>query len=143
MVSKVIEHPFDLCKVRLQSQVLDATARFKGPLDCLSQTWRNEGIRGLYRVSVVVGTNSCICAHICCICDRVCHRPCLVPWQRMPVCSSHTASSKRSSSASALLLLASSRSHNSLWPPQAPVGSPAPYCEPTSLVLSSRQVELT
>ena len=50
MVSKVFEHPFDLCKVRLQTQVLDHTARFAGPLDCLSQTWRNEGIRGLYRV---------------------------------------------------------------------------------------------
>lgn len=51
MVSKVFEHPFDLCKVRLQSQVLDKTARFNGPIDCLTQTWRNEGVRGLYRVS--------------------------------------------------------------------------------------------
>lgn len=50
MVSKVFEHPFDLTKVRLQSQVLDATARFKGPIDCLLQTWSKEGVRGLYRV---------------------------------------------------------------------------------------------
>ncbi|KAI0089538.1 mitochondrial carrier [Irpex rosettiformis] len=49
MVSKVFEHPFDLTKVRLQSQVLDSTARFKGPIDCLVQTWSKEGIRGLYR----------------------------------------------------------------------------------------------
>jgi len=49
MVSKVIEHPFDLAKVRLQSQVLDAQARFNGPIDCLVQTYRNEGVRGLYR----------------------------------------------------------------------------------------------
>ncbi|KAI0937535.1 hypothetical protein AcV5_000346 [Taiwanofungus camphoratus] len=49
MTSKVFEHPFDLTKVRLQSQVLDKTARFSGPLDCLAQTWRKEGIRGLYR----------------------------------------------------------------------------------------------
>ncbi|KAF4616855.1 hypothetical protein D9613_008749 [Agrocybe pediades] len=49
MVSKVFEHPFDLTKVRLQSQVLDATARFNGPIDCLKQTWQKEGIRGLYR----------------------------------------------------------------------------------------------
>ncbi|KAI0313329.1 mitochondrial carrier domain-containing protein [Amylostereum chailletii] len=49
MVSKVLEHPFDLTKVRLQTQVLDATARFNGPLDCLAQTYKNEGIRGLYR----------------------------------------------------------------------------------------------
>ncbi|KAB5591232.1 Amino acid permease [Ceratobasidium theobromae] len=49
MVSKIFEHPFDLCKVRLQSQVLDATARFSGPLDCLYKTWKFEGVRGLYR----------------------------------------------------------------------------------------------
>jgi len=50
MVSKAFEHPFDLTKVRLQSQVLDATARFAGPVDCLRQTWQKEGFRGLYRV---------------------------------------------------------------------------------------------
>ncbi|KZT68886.1 mitochondrial carrier [Daedalea quercina L-15889] len=49
MTSKVFEHPFDLTKVRLQSQVLDATARFSGPIDCLMQTWKKEGLRGLYR----------------------------------------------------------------------------------------------
>ncbi|KAG6883377.1 hypothetical protein C0993_006546 [Termitomyces sp. T159_Od127] len=49
MVSKVFEHPFDLTKVRLQAQVLDASARFAGPLDCLSKTWTHEGLRGLYR----------------------------------------------------------------------------------------------
>lgn len=51
MVSEVFEYPFDLAKVRLQSQVLDNTARYGGPLDCLMQTWRTEGVRGLYRVS--------------------------------------------------------------------------------------------
>ncbi|EKM56531.1 uncharacterized protein PHACADRAFT_253716 [Phanerochaete carnosa HHB-10118-sp] len=49
MTSKVFEHPFDLTKVRLQSQVLDSEARFSGPLDCLMQTWKKEGVRGLYR----------------------------------------------------------------------------------------------
>jgi len=49
IVSKVFEHPFDLTKVRLQAQVLDATARFRGPLDCLVQTFKKEGVRGLYR----------------------------------------------------------------------------------------------
>ncbi|KAF8809406.1 mitochondrial carrier [Phlegmacium glaucopus] len=49
IVSKVFEHPFDLTKVRLQSQVLDETARFNGPIDCLTKTWKIEGIRGLYR----------------------------------------------------------------------------------------------
>lgn len=50
IVSKVFEHPFDLCKVRLQAQVLDQMARFSGPIDCLTKTWKHEGIRGLYRV---------------------------------------------------------------------------------------------
>jgi hypothetical protein len=53
IVSKVFEHPFDLTKVRLQAQVLDATARFRGPLDCLVQTFKNEGVRGLYRVCML------------------------------------------------------------------------------------------
>ncbi|KAH0834799.1 mitochondrial carrier domain-containing protein [Lanmaoa asiatica] len=51
IVAEVFEYPFDLAKVRLQSQVLGNTARFGGLLDCLVQTWRGEGIRGLYRVS--------------------------------------------------------------------------------------------
>ncbi|KAF5390014.1 hypothetical protein D9757_003808 [Collybiopsis confluens] len=49
IVSKVFEHPFDLTKVRLQAQVLDSSARFSGPIDCLSKTWKNEGVAGLYR----------------------------------------------------------------------------------------------
>jgi len=49
MVSKVFEHPFDLCKVRLQAQVLDEKPTFKGPIDCLYKTYKNEGVRGLYR----------------------------------------------------------------------------------------------
>ena len=52
MTSKVFEHPFDLCKVRLQSQVLDQMARYSGPIDCLKKTWKNEGFRGLYRVRI-------------------------------------------------------------------------------------------
>ena len=59
MTAKVFEHPFDLTKVRLQSQVLDHTARFSGPLDCLTQTWKKEGIRGLYRVRVMFITLNC------------------------------------------------------------------------------------
>lgn len=58
MVSEVFEYPFDLAKVRLQSQLLSPTGsdgqpRFKGPMDCLMQTWRDEGVKGLYRVSDV------------------------------------------------------------------------------------------
>lgn len=57
MIAKVFEHPFDLCKVRLQTQVLDATARFNGPVDCLYKTWKYEGIRGLYRVRFTKAPN--------------------------------------------------------------------------------------
>jgi solute carrier family 25 carnitine/acylcarnitine transporter 20/29 len=37
---------FDTIKVRLQTS---DHARFKGPLDCLTQTLRKEGVRGLYK----------------------------------------------------------------------------------------------
>ncbi|KAH7026206.1 mitochondrial carrier domain-containing protein [Microdochium trichocladiopsis] len=41
-----VGHPFDTIKVRLQTT--DST-RFSGPLQCVSQTIRNEGVRGLYK----------------------------------------------------------------------------------------------
>lgn len=41
-----VGHPFDTVKVRLQTT--DST-RFSGPLQCVTQTVRNEGIRGLYK----------------------------------------------------------------------------------------------
>ena len=37
---------FDTIKVRLQTS---ERAQFKGPLDCLLQTLKNEGARGLYK----------------------------------------------------------------------------------------------
>ncbi|KAJ7637133.1 L-ornithine transporter [Roridomyces roridus] len=53
MVSEVIEYPADLAKTRLQAQLLtpavDESRIFKGPMDTLKQTWKNEGFRGLYR----------------------------------------------------------------------------------------------
>ncbi|KAM0743534.1 hypothetical protein ACQRIT_001793 [Beauveria bassiana] len=39
-----VGHPFDTVKVRLQS-----SDRFKGPLECVLQTIRLEGVRGLYK----------------------------------------------------------------------------------------------
>ena len=55
MVAELFEYPFDLAKVRLQAQLLvpsssSNVATFNGPMDCLMQTWKEEGIRGLYRV---------------------------------------------------------------------------------------------
>lgn len=39
-------------KVRLQSQPTDRPLSFTGPLDCFKKTLNQEGIRGLYRVSI-------------------------------------------------------------------------------------------
>ncbi|MCJ1450563.1 hypothetical protein MMC28_000896 [Mycoblastus sanguinarius] len=41
-----VGHPFDTIKVRLQTS---EKTQFKGPLDCLLQTVRKEGVRGLYK----------------------------------------------------------------------------------------------
>ncbi|KAF9523262.1 mitochondrial carrier domain-containing protein [Crepidotus variabilis] len=56
MMAELFEYPFDLAKVRLQAQLLAPPGasetnalRFNGPLHCLAQTWKAEGIRGLYR----------------------------------------------------------------------------------------------
>lgn len=82
MVSKVFEHPFDLTKVRLQSQVLEASARFSGPVDCLVQTWQKEGISGLYRVRIQQLYSLLPLLMISC---RDYQLQSLVQWQRMPL----------------------------------------------------------
>ncbi|KAL2142242.1 hypothetical protein VTI28DRAFT_1440 [Corynascus sepedonium] len=41
-----VGHPFDTIKVRLQTT---NSARFSGPLQCLTQTLRHEGLFGLYK----------------------------------------------------------------------------------------------
>jgi solute carrier family 25 carnitine/acylcarnitine transporter 20/29 len=41
-----VGHPFDTIKVRLQTT---NSSQFKGPVDCLLQTLRNEGIKGIYK----------------------------------------------------------------------------------------------
>ncbi|PWN49161.1 putative mitochondrial ornithine carrier protein AmcA/Ort1 [Violaceomyces palustris] len=49
MVSKVFEHPFDLVKVRLQTQSSDRPARYAGAFDCFKQVYLTEGFKGLFR----------------------------------------------------------------------------------------------
>ena len=39
-------HPFDTIKVRLQTT---DKSHFRGSLDCLMQTLRNEGVKGIYK----------------------------------------------------------------------------------------------
>ncbi|KAK3328019.1 mitochondrial carrier domain-containing protein [Cercophora scortea] len=41
-----VGHPFDTIKVRLQTST---SSQFSGPLQCVTQTLRNEGIAGLYK----------------------------------------------------------------------------------------------
>ncbi|KAI0601413.1 mitochondrial carrier domain-containing protein [Biscogniauxia sp. FL1348] len=41
-----VGHPFDTIKVRLQTT---EPSRFRGPLQCVAQTLRHEGVRGLYK----------------------------------------------------------------------------------------------
>ncbi|KAI5793270.1 carrier protein YMC2 [Geopyxis carbonaria] len=41
-----VGHPFDTIKVRLQTS---PHSRFSGPIDCLLQTVRREGLRGVYK----------------------------------------------------------------------------------------------
>lgn len=41
-----VGHPFDTVKVRLQTA---PEGKFKGPIDCVMQTFRKEGIRGFYK----------------------------------------------------------------------------------------------
>ena len=45
----MIEYPFDTVKVRLQSQPDHTPLRYTGPLDCFKQSFRAEGLSGLYR----------------------------------------------------------------------------------------------
>lgn len=49
MAGKLIEYPFDTVKVRLQSQPSHLPLLYTGPLDCFRQSFRADGVRGLYR----------------------------------------------------------------------------------------------
>lgn len=49
MMSKVIEHPFDLVKVRLQTQPMHPTPAYTGAYDCFRKTLHREGFHGLFR----------------------------------------------------------------------------------------------
>ncbi|CAK7894030.1 mitochondrial ornithine transporter 1 [[Candida] anglica] len=46
VMKNVVGHPFDTIKVRLQTA---PEGRFKGPMDCVLQTLKNEGPKGFYK----------------------------------------------------------------------------------------------
>lgn len=45
VTKNAVGHPFDTVKVRLQT----SEGRFKGPMDCVWQTFKTEGVRGFYK----------------------------------------------------------------------------------------------
>ncbi len=49
IIGKYAEYPFDLVKVRLQSQPSVGPLRYNGPLDCFKQSIRQDGFLSLYR----------------------------------------------------------------------------------------------
>jgi ornithine carrier protein len=49
VIGKYIEYPFDTVKVRLQSQPHHLPLLYTGPLDCFKKSYRQDGIRGIYR----------------------------------------------------------------------------------------------
>jgi len=47
MALVLVGHPFDTMKVRLQIE--GKSGRFSGPISCVAETFRNEGVRGFYK----------------------------------------------------------------------------------------------
>jgi len=47
IISRIMTHPLDTVKARLQAPS-SSFATYRGPIDALIQTYRNEGIRSLY-----------------------------------------------------------------------------------------------
>ena len=45
--SKLLEYPFDTVKVRLQMDT--SGAKYRGATDCLTKTFQEEGLKGIYR----------------------------------------------------------------------------------------------
>ena len=47
-IATVVSNPLEVCKTRLQFSGERGSSRlYRGPLDCLRETWRKEGMRGL------------------------------------------------------------------------------------------------
>lgn len=49
MAQALVGHPFDTVKVRLQASGRVGFTQYRGPWDCLVQTLRHEGVKGLYK----------------------------------------------------------------------------------------------
>ena len=60
-VSKLVVFPLDTIKKRMQAQVLQNTLsgmgqlpRYRGMTHCFVDTWRQEGLGGLYKVKYII-----------------------------------------------------------------------------------------
>jgi hypothetical protein len=64
IVGRIVTHPLDTAKARLQSL---SGASYRGPADALVKTFRSEGIRGLYRgfPTVIVGGTPGTIIYLC------------------------------------------------------------------------------
>lgn len=60
MIGKIVEYPFDTVKVRLQTQSVE-NPLFKGPMDCLKATMKDEGFKGLFKVKTDQTTKMYTC----------------------------------------------------------------------------------
>ncbi|EPZ36763.1 hypothetical protein O9G_005589 [Rozella allomycis CSF55] len=49
LVGKIVEHPFDTIKVKLQSQPVTGAKMYNGPLNCLVKSVRQNGFWNLYQ----------------------------------------------------------------------------------------------
>ena len=57
MVAEIFEYLFNVAKVQLQAQLLMPSSSsviwFNGPMNCLMQTWKQQGVQGLYQVHLL------------------------------------------------------------------------------------------
>ncbi|KAI9503559.1 Mitochondrial carrier protein ymc2 [Coemansia spiralis] len=49
VANSIVSGPVEHIRVRLQVQTAGASAQYKGPIDCISQIYRNFGVGGIYR----------------------------------------------------------------------------------------------
>lgn len=67
IISRILTHPLDTAKARLQSGEAARIAQYKGPIDVLQKTARTEGLRGLYRGfgAILVGGTPGTMVYLC------------------------------------------------------------------------------
>jgi solute carrier family 25 (mitochondrial folate transporter), member 32 len=49
IVASCVTYPYQVIKSRLQQRGVGSKYHYTGLMDCVAVTWKNEGLRGLYR----------------------------------------------------------------------------------------------